>query len=115
MVNYVTKKRETKSERGGLCIDEDEARYYFIQVGVQAHELDVHAYTWCLAGLGKAQTTRRVGWVGWLMEREVYLWTTLNRTLILDPLSLALHSAHSCCQRWSTATRTRWHTGEQRR
>eukprot|EP00983_Pelagomonas_calceolata_P126934 1161350-Pelagomonas_calceolata.AAC.19 len=32
MVNYVTKKRETKHERGGLCLDEDEARYYFTQL-----------------------------------------------------------------------------------
>ncbi|KAG2451796.1 hypothetical protein HYH02_003572 [Chlamydomonas schloesseri] len=32
MVSYVTKKRETKAERGGLCIDEDEARYFFIQL-----------------------------------------------------------------------------------
>lgn len=30
MVSYVTKKRETKSERAGLCIDEDEARYFFM-------------------------------------------------------------------------------------
>ncbi len=29
MVSYVTKKRETKNERGGLCLDEDEARYFF--------------------------------------------------------------------------------------
>lgn len=29
MVGYVTKKRETKNERGGLCLDEDEARYFF--------------------------------------------------------------------------------------
>ena len=29
MVNYVTKRRETKAERGGLCMDEDEARYFF--------------------------------------------------------------------------------------
>jgi serine/threonine protein kinase len=32
MVGYVTKKRETKHERGGLCLDEDEARYYFLQL-----------------------------------------------------------------------------------
>lgn len=32
MVNYVTKKRETKAERGGLCLTEDEARYYFKQL-----------------------------------------------------------------------------------
>ena len=32
MVNYVTKKRETKHTRGGLCMDEDEARYYFLQL-----------------------------------------------------------------------------------
>lgn len=32
MVNYVTKKRETKHERGGLCLDEDEAHYYFVQL-----------------------------------------------------------------------------------
>jgi len=32
MVNYVTKKRETKHERGGLCLDEDEARYHFTQL-----------------------------------------------------------------------------------
>lgn len=32
MVNYVTKKRETKAERGGLCLQEDEARYYFKQL-----------------------------------------------------------------------------------
>jgi hypothetical protein len=31
MVNYVTKKRETKHERGGLCLDEEEARYYFVR------------------------------------------------------------------------------------
>jgi hypothetical protein len=30
MVNYVTKKRETKHERGGLCLDEEEAHYYFV-------------------------------------------------------------------------------------
>lgn len=32
MVNYVTKRRETKHERGGLCMDEDEARYFFKQL-----------------------------------------------------------------------------------
>ncbi|EFJ44395.1 hypothetical protein VOLCADRAFT_118773 [Volvox carteri f. nagariensis] len=32
MVGYVTKKRETKSERAGLCLDEDEARYFFRQL-----------------------------------------------------------------------------------
>lgn len=32
MVQYVTKKRETKASRGGLCMDEDEARYYFLQL-----------------------------------------------------------------------------------
>ncbi|PNH05264.1 Serine/threonine-protein kinase SRK2E [Tetrabaena socialis] len=32
MVSYVTKRRETKGERGGLCIDEDEARYFFKQL-----------------------------------------------------------------------------------
>ncbi|KAG1662635.1 hypothetical protein FOA52_009620 [Chlamydomonas sp. UWO 241] len=32
MVQYVTKKRETKAQRGGLCIDEDEARFYFLQL-----------------------------------------------------------------------------------
>lgn len=32
MVQFVTKRRETKSLRGGLCIDEDEARYYFLQL-----------------------------------------------------------------------------------
>ncbi|GAX76556.1 hypothetical protein CEUSTIGMA_g4002.t1 [Chlamydomonas eustigma] len=32
MVTFVTKKRETKHTRGGLCIDEDEARYYFLQL-----------------------------------------------------------------------------------
>ena len=32
MVNYVTKRRETKHERGGLCLDEDEARYHFTQL-----------------------------------------------------------------------------------
>lgn len=32
MVNYVTKKRETKHTRDGLCMDEDEARYYFLQL-----------------------------------------------------------------------------------
>ena len=34
MVQFVTKKRETKHTRGGLCIDEDEARFYFLQVSV---------------------------------------------------------------------------------
>lgn len=29
MVAYVTKKRDTKDQRGGLCLDEDEANYYF--------------------------------------------------------------------------------------
>ena len=32
MVQFVTKRRETKSLRGGLCIDEDEARFYFLQL-----------------------------------------------------------------------------------
>ncbi|GFH08135.1 protein kinase domain-containing protein [Haematococcus lacustris] len=32
MVNYVTKKRETKHERGGLCLTEDEAHYFFLQL-----------------------------------------------------------------------------------
>jgi serine/threonine-protein kinase SRK2 len=32
MVQYVTKRRETKASRGGLCMDEDEARYYFLQL-----------------------------------------------------------------------------------
>ena len=32
MVQFVTKRRETKHTRGGLCIDEDEAHYYFIQL-----------------------------------------------------------------------------------
>lgn len=29
MVAFVTGKRETKAQRGGLCMDEDEARYFF--------------------------------------------------------------------------------------
>lgn len=32
MVQFVTKKRETKALRGGLCMDEDEARFYFVQL-----------------------------------------------------------------------------------
>ncbi len=32
MVAYVTKKRETKHERGGLCLSEEEARYFFLQI-----------------------------------------------------------------------------------
>lgn len=32
MVNFVTKRRETKSERGGLVLDEGEARYFFRQL-----------------------------------------------------------------------------------
>lgn len=32
MVQFVTKKRETKQQRGGLCMEEDEARYYFLQL-----------------------------------------------------------------------------------
>mmetsp|Transcript_9712 Transcript_9712/g.18147 ORF Transcript_9712/g.18147 Transcript_9712/m.18147 type:complete len:425 (-) Transcript_9712:282-1556(-) len=32
MVNFVTKRRDTKNERAGLCIDEDEARFFFRQL-----------------------------------------------------------------------------------
>lgn len=32
MVHYVTSKRESKTSRGGLCCDEDEARYFFKQL-----------------------------------------------------------------------------------
>ena len=32
MVQYVTKRRDTKAQRGGLCMDEDEGRYYFLQL-----------------------------------------------------------------------------------
>ncbi|MEW5300496.1 MAG: hypothetical protein WDW36_003426 [Sanguina aurantia] len=32
MVQYVTKKRESKGDRSGLCLDEDEARFYFKQL-----------------------------------------------------------------------------------
>lgn len=29
MVGFVTKQRETRDQRGGLCLDEDECNYYF--------------------------------------------------------------------------------------
>ena len=32
MVQYVTSKRATKAQRGGLCMDEEEARFYFLQL-----------------------------------------------------------------------------------
>lgn len=32
MVAYVTKRRATKDSRGGLCLDEDEANYFFRQL-----------------------------------------------------------------------------------
>lgn len=32
MVAYVTKRRETRESRGGLCLDEDEANYFFRQL-----------------------------------------------------------------------------------
>jgi serine/threonine-protein kinase SRK2 len=32
MVAYVTKRRETRESRGGLCIDEDEANFFFRQL-----------------------------------------------------------------------------------
>jgi serine/threonine protein kinase len=32
MVGYVTKHRETRESRGGLCLDEDECNYYFRQL-----------------------------------------------------------------------------------
>jgi hypothetical protein len=32
MVAYVTKRRETREQRGGLCLDEDEANYFFRQL-----------------------------------------------------------------------------------
>jgi serine/threonine-protein kinase SRK2 len=32
MVAYVTRRRQTKEERGGLCLDEDEANYFFRQL-----------------------------------------------------------------------------------
>jgi serine/threonine protein kinase len=32
MVAYVTKRRETREARGGLCIDEDEASFFFRQL-----------------------------------------------------------------------------------
>jgi serine/threonine-protein kinase SRK2 len=32
MVAYVTKRRETRESRGGLCIDEDEASFFFRQL-----------------------------------------------------------------------------------
>lgn len=32
MVAYVTKRRDTREARGGLCLDEDEANYFFRQL-----------------------------------------------------------------------------------
>ncbi len=32
MVAYVTKKRDTRHQRNGLCLDEDEARFFFKQL-----------------------------------------------------------------------------------
>lgn len=32
MVAYVTKKRDTRHTRNGLCLDEDEARFFFKQL-----------------------------------------------------------------------------------
>jgi hypothetical protein len=32
MVAFVTKRRETREARGGLCIDEDEASFFFRQL-----------------------------------------------------------------------------------
>lgn len=32
MVAFVTKRRETRGERGGLCLTEDEANYFFRQL-----------------------------------------------------------------------------------
>ena len=57
MVNFVTKRRETKHERGGLCMDEDEARYYFIQLlsAVEYCHKNHVAHRW---GIG-------IAWAGW--------------------------------------------------
>jgi hypothetical protein len=32
MVGYVTRQRETRDQRGGLCLDEDECNYFFRQL-----------------------------------------------------------------------------------
>ena len=32
MVNYVTKQRESRDARGGLCLDENECNYFFRQL-----------------------------------------------------------------------------------
>lgn len=32
MVAYVTKRRETRESRGGLCLDEEEANFFFRQL-----------------------------------------------------------------------------------
>jgi serine/threonine protein kinase len=54
MVGYVTKQRETRDQRGGLCLDEDECNYYFRQLiwAVQfCHENHVaHRCVWCGRG-----------------------------------------------------------------
>lgn len=36
MVGFVTKQRETRDQRGGLCLDEDECNYFFRRAGVGA-------------------------------------------------------------------------------
>jgi serine/threonine-protein kinase SRK2 len=52
MVAFVTKRRETREARGGLCIDEDEASFFFRQLvwAVQfCHKNHVaHRWVWCL-------------------------------------------------------------------
>lgn len=53
MVGFVTKRRETRDLRGGLCLDEDEGNYYFRQLiwAVQFCH-DNHVAHRCGAGLG---------------------------------------------------------------
>jgi hypothetical protein len=53
MVAFVTKRRETREARGGLCIDEDEASFFFRQLiwAVQfCHKNHVaHRWVWWVA------------------------------------------------------------------
>lgn len=57
MVNFVTRRRETKHERGGLCLDEDEARYYFVQLLSAVEYCHKHqvAHRWGVAGVGPTE------------------------------------------------------------
>ena len=93
MVQFVTKRRETKHTRGGLCIDEDEAHYYFIQLlGAVEYCHKHHVAHRCRGGGGKNALELRA-------EAEKHIVPSANRCRMPTSCSHPFGCPVGCCRR----------------